>query len=58
MDSTSFIMSLDRHDDLDHYLDDWYCTFDVQTMKAYLTPEQREKNKGAVHFKKQIKTQQ
>jgi hypothetical protein len=58
-DSNSFVIVLHGYADLsDPSLDDWFCTFDLQTMKAYLTPEQREKNKGAVHFKKQIKTQQ
>jgi len=49
-DSNSFIMVLWGYYDRDHKLDEWFCTFDLQTMKAYLTPEQREKDKGAVHF--------
>jgi hypothetical protein len=51
-DSRSFVIVLWGHSDSDHHVDDWLCTFDLQTMKAYLAPEQKEKNKGAVHFSK------
>jgi len=49
-DSKSFVMALHGYADRDYSLDTWLCTFDLQTMKAYLTPEQRGRNKGAIHF--------
>ena len=53
--STSFILALNGRTDENYEITDWFCTFDLQTMKACLTPKQREKNKGAVHFNKHKK---
>ncbi len=53
-DSKSFLVEIEghgdmRYNDLKHYLDPWYCVFNVENLGATASPEKAKENRRAFH---------